>query len=87
MFTNWVDGTARPTMSSTRYATIQTAHISNSSTKQAEPAAQQTSLVGSASSQPPFAMKTISGRDHKEVLLPSQEGKQGVAQYALYVTF
>jgi len=30
-------------------------------------------------------MKSITGKPHQEVPLPSQEGKQGVMQYALYV--
>jgi len=30
-------------------------------------------------------MKAITGKPHREVPLPSQEGKQGVMQYALYV--
>lgn len=30
-------------------------------------------------------MKAITGKAHQEVPLPSQEGKQGVMQYALYV--
>lgn len=30
-------------------------------------------------------MKTITGKDHREVALPSQEGTKGVMQYALYV--
>ena len=34
---------------------------------------------------PPPSMKTITGKEHKEVPLPSQEGTKGVMQYALYV--
>lgn len=31
-------------------------------------------------------MKSYTGKERREVALPSQEGKQGVMQYALYVT-
>lgn len=41
-------------------------------------------VLGNPGTPPP--MKTVSGKDRKEVVLPSQEGKQGVMQYALYVT-
>lgn len=34
---------------------------------------------------PPPSMKTITGKEHTEVPLPSQEGTKGVMQYALYV--
>ena len=30
-------------------------------------------------------MKAVTGKDHREVPLPSQEGAKGVMQYALYV--
>lgn len=62
----------------------QAAFISNSSTKRAEPVTQKPGLISNAPGTPP-PMKTASGKDHREVPLPSQEGKQGVMQYALYV--
>lgn len=61
------------------------AFISSTSSKPAEP-----TLVGKpgmvkSNPPPPSSMKTITGKEHKEVPLPSQEGTKGVMQYALYV--
>ena len=71
--------TAKPMMASTLVRAAPSAAISTSTPKSAtsvEPAGQQ----GSDPSRLP-----VSGMPRREVPLPSQEGKQGVAQYALYV--
>ena len=60
------------------------AYISSTSAKPAEPVVGKPGVVTS-NPPPPPSMKTITGKDHKEVPLPSQEGTKGVMQYALYV--
>ncbi|KAL9089828.1 MAG: hypothetical protein Q9159_002298 [Coniocarpon cinnabarinum] len=82
--------TARPTtslISSLRPATIAPAlrQISNSSTQKATettPTVQHTGDVTSGPP-PPGPMKSVTGKEMREVPLPSQEGKHGVMQYAL----
>ncbi|PSK34530.1 NADH-ubiquinone oxidoreductase 20kDa subunit [Elsinoe australis] len=73
---------ARPATALLPMRGAQAAFISNSSTKRAEPVTQKPGLISNAPGTPP-PMKTASGKDHREVPLPSQEGKQGVMQYAL----
>lgn len=60
----------------------QAALIHNSSNKKAS--MEKPAIVTGAPGTPP-PMKAITGKDHREVPLPSQEGKQGAMQYALYV--
>ncbi|GAM82929.1 hypothetical protein ANO11243_009150 [Dothideomycetidae sp. 11243] len=72
----------RPTQALLPFRGAQAAFISNSATKQAEPVTQKPGLVSGGLSPPP-SMKTISGKPHVEVPLPSQEGKQGAVQFAL----
>ncbi|KAF2223393.1 NADH-ubiquinone oxidoreductase 20 kDa subunit mitochondrial precursor [Elsinoe ampelina] len=73
---------ARPASALLPFRGAQAAFISSSSTKRAEPVTQKPGLISGAPGTPP-PMKTISGKDRQEVVLPSQEGKQGVMQYAL----
>ena len=56
--------------------------ISSTTKSEAQP---QSSLVGDVTTGPgtPPPMKAVSGKARREVALPSQEGKQGVMQYAL----
>ena len=74
---------ARPVHALLPFRGAQAAFISNSASKQAEPVTQKPGLV-SGGPGAPLPMKTISGKTHTEVPLPSQEGKQGAIQYALY---
>jgi hypothetical protein len=76
--------TARPTAALQPFRVANAAFISSSSTKPAAPVTQSPGLVRGAPGTPP-PMKAITGKEHREVPLPSQEGKQGVMQYALYV--
>jgi hypothetical protein len=76
--------TARPTAALQPFRVANAAYISSSSTKPAAPVTQSPGLVRGAPGTPP-PMKAITGKPHREVPLPSQEGKQGVMQYALYV--
>jgi hypothetical protein len=76
--------TARPTAALQPFRLANAAFISSSSTKPAAPATQTPGLVSGAPGTPP-PMKAITGKPHREVPLPSQEGKKGVMQYALYV--
>lgn len=75
---------ARPTAALQPFRIANAAFISSSSTKPAAPVTQKPGLVSGAPGTPP-PMKAITGKPHQEVPLPSQEGKQGVMQYALYV--
>lgn len=59
------------------------AFISSSSSKPAAPMSKPG--IVQTNPGPPPSMKAITGKDHKEVPLPSQEGTKGVMQYALYV--
>lgn len=63
------------------------AFISSSSQKSAATEPTSTSRFGLIQNAPgsPPPMKTITGKQHREVPLPSQEGTKGVMQYALYV--
>ena len=74
--------TAKPTAALFPRA-VQAAYISSSSNKNAA-AVESGGIVKGASGTPP-PMKAVTGKPHREVLLPSQEGKQGAMQYALYV--
>lgn len=75
--------TARPAQVLLPVRGAQAAFFSNTtSTKRAAPVTQSPGLV-SGSPSPPAPMKTISGKNHVEVPLPSQEGKKGAVQYAL----
>jgi len=66
------------------FRAVNAAFISSTSSKPAEPVMQRGGIVkGNPGTPPP--MKAITGKEHREVPLPSQEGKQGVMQYALYV--
>lgn len=78
------NSTARPTAALQPFRIANAAFISSSSTKPAAPVTQKPGLVSGAPGTPP-PMKAITGKPHQEVPLPSQEGKQGVMQYALYV--
>ena len=70
--------TAKPTSSLIPYRSI--AAISSSATKSATAVLPQ-SAQGSAGTPP----MSVTGKVRREVPLPSQEGKKGVMQYALYV--
>jgi len=59
------------------------AFISSSSSKTAAPMSKPG--IVQTNPGPPPSMKAITGKDHREVALPSQEGTKGVMQYALYV--
>jgi hypothetical protein len=76
--------TARPTAALQPFRLANAAFISSSSAKPAAPVTQKPGLVSGAPGTPP-PMKAITGKPHREVPLPSQEGKKGVMQYALYV--
>ncbi|KAL1584547.1 NADH-ubiquinone oxidoreductase 19.3 kDa subunit, mitochondrial [Cladosporium halotolerans] len=73
---------ARPTAALQPFRIANAAFISSSSTKPAAPVTQRPGLVSGAPGTPP-PMKAVTGKPHQEVPLPSQEGKQGVMQYAL----
>ena len=74
--------TANPASALLPYRGAQAAFISNSSSKKAEPMVHRGGIVAGAPGTPP-PMKAVTGKPHQEVVLPSQEGKQGVMQYAL----
>jgi len=76
--------TAKPATALLPFRGVQAAFISNSSTKKAEPMVNRPAIVA-GNPPPPGPMKAITGKDHREVPLPSQEGAKGVMQYALYV--
>jgi hypothetical protein len=73
--------TARPASSLIPYRSV--AAISSSSAKPAS-AVSQHNVQGNPGTPPPMS---ITGKERREVPLPSQEGKKGVMQYALYVSF
>lgn len=77
--------TARPATGLIPFRGVQAAFISNSSSKRAEPATTQrpAMIPGNPGTPPPMK---VSKKMSQDVVLPSQEGKQGVMQYALYVT-
>ncbi|SMR63955.1 unnamed protein product [Zymoseptoria tritici ST99CH_3D1] len=64
---------------------VNAAWISSSTKKPAETAPNR--ALGPSNIQgapgPPGPMKTVTGKDHREVALPSQEGNNSVVQYAL----
>lgn len=70
---------ARPTLGLQSFRPMQAAWISNSSAKKAEPVMQKPGLVSTG------ANSAFPAKMRQEVPLPSQEGKKGVVQYALYV--
>lgn len=72
--------TAKPAAALLPYRAGTTAFLSSSASKPAEPAYTSPGLVKGAPGTPP-PMKAA----RREVPLPSQEGKQGAVQYALYV--
>ncbi|GAB7365218.1 hypothetical protein MBLNU230_g6304t1 [Neophaeotheca triangularis] len=69
---------ARPTAALQPFRVANAAFISSSSNKSAEPAMQKPALIKNNPGTPPPMKKAGT-----EVPLPSQEGKQGVMQYAL----
>ncbi|KAK5148010.1 hypothetical protein LTR04_000724 [Oleoguttula sp. CCFEE 6159] len=73
---------AKPTTALLPFRGAPAAFISSSSRKPAEPHMQRPGLI-SGGPPPPPPMKSITGKERREVPLPSQEGKKGVAQYAL----
>jgi len=75
--------TANPTTALFPFRGAQAAFISNSSNKSAAAVESPGLVKGNPGTPPP--MKSVTGKDHREVPLPSQEGKQGAMQYALYV--
>nr|XP_023907848.1 NADH-ubiquinone oxidoreductase 19.3 kDa subunit, mitochondrial-like [Quercus suber] len=73
---------ARPTTAIQPFRLANAAFISSSSPKTAEPTMMKPGIVKGNPSPPP-SMKAITGKEHREVPLPSQEGNKGVMQYAL----
>ncbi|GAB7345462.1 hypothetical protein MBLNU457_3790t2 [Dothideomycetes sp. NU457] len=73
---------ARPATGLLPFRGVQAAFISNSSSKKAEPATTSRPAIISGNMGTPPPMK-VSQKMSKDVVLPSQEGKQGVMQYAL----
>jgi hypothetical protein len=72
--------TAKPTAALIPYRSI--AAISSSSAKPASAAVTPHNVPGNPGTPPPMS---VTGKERREVPLPSQEGKKGVMQYALYV--
>ncbi|KAI9048521.1 hypothetical protein LZ554_007354 [Drepanopeziza brunnea f. sp. 'monogermtubi'] len=70
---------AKPVSSFIPYRSI--AAISSSSSKTASPSLTPHNVSGNAGSPPPII--GVTGKERREVPLPSQEGKKGVMQYAL----
>jgi len=70
---------AKPTAALIPYRSI--AAISSSSSKPASAAVTPHNVPGNPSTSP----MSVTGKERREVPLPSQEGKKGVMQYALYV--
>lgn len=68
--------TAKPVSSLIPYRSI--AAISSTAAKPATAVSQHNASSG--------APMSVTGKERREVLLPSQEGKKGVMQYALYVS-
>lgn len=78
---------AKPMTAITPFKAAAAAHISSSTKKPAEvsvPVRGAGSTVKGGPGAPP-PMKAITGKDHMEVPLPSQEGNKSVVQYALCV--
>lgn len=73
---------AKPMTTLQPFRIANAAFISSSAPKSAEPTTMKPGLV-KGNPPPPSSMKTITGKEHKEVPLPSQEGTKGVMQYAL----
>nr|POE82261.1 nadh-ubiquinone oxidoreductase 19.3 kda subunit, mitochondrial [Quercus suber] len=73
---------ARPATAIRPLQIANAAFISSSSPKTAEPTMMKPGIV-KGNPPPPPSMKAITGKEHKEVPLPSQEGNKGVMQYAL----
>ncbi|KAI9693423.1 MAG: hypothetical protein M1820_009299 [Bogoriella megaspora] len=72
----------KPSMALLPYRAGPAAFISSSSQKPAAPEMTSPGLVRGGPDPPP-PMKGITGKDRREVPLPSQEGKKGAMQYAL----
>jgi NADH dehydrogenase (ubiquinone) Fe-S protein 7 len=72
--------TAKPATALMPFRAAQTAWISSSSSSKAKPVTQSPGLVSTGPGAPLSAKK-----NRQEVVLPSQEGKKGLAQYALCV--
>jgi NADH dehydrogenase (ubiquinone) Fe-S protein 7 len=72
--------TAKPTAALIPYRSIAT--ISSSSSKPASAAVTPHNVPGNPGAPPSMS---VTGKERREVPLPSQEGKKGVMQYALYV--
>jgi NADH dehydrogenase (ubiquinone) Fe-S protein 7 len=72
----------KPSTALLTYRAGSSAFISNSSAKPAAPEMMKPGLVKGGPPPPP-PMKSITGKDRREVPLPSQEGKKGAMQYAL----
>lgn len=77
-----IRNTAKPTAALLPFRGAPVAFISSSSNKSAQ--VERPAIVKTNPGTPP-PMKAITGKPHREVPLPSQEGKQGAMQYALYV--
>ena len=76
---NFWTSTAKPTSALIPYRSV--AAISSSSSKPAT-AVSPHNVHGNLGTPPPMS---VTGKERREVPLPSQEGKKGVMQYALYV--
>ncbi|QIW98088.1 hypothetical protein AMS68_003606 [Peltaster fructicola] len=76
---------AKPATALQPFRAVNAAFISSSSQKSASTEPTSTSRFGLIQGAPgtPPPMKTITGKEHREVALPSQEGTKGVMQYAL----
>jgi len=76
---------AKPMTALQPFRAANAAFISSTSSKPAEPTMARGPALVKGNPPPPPPMKAITGKDHREVPLPSQEGTKGVMQYALYV--
>lgn len=72
--------TAKPATALMPFRAAQTAWISSSSSSKAEPVTQSPGLISTGPS-----ISLSAAKKRQEVVLPSQEGKKGLAQYALCV--
>ncbi len=74
--------TARPSAALTTFRTQPIAFISSTSAKPATALSKPGDVTGNPSTPPPMS---VVKKQRIEVPLPSQEGKKGAIQYALYV--
>ena len=65
------------------FRAVNAAFISSSSSKPAEPTMGMGPALIKDGPPPPGPMKSVTGKEMREVPLPSQEGTKGVMQYAL----